>query len=63
MTGSRHIEKENDVRFPMADKKLSKETQDQLQESFDALEKERIGVGKHEEFHSLLSELKQSYLD
>jgi len=34
-----------------------------FKESFDNLEKEQIGVGKHEEFHSLLSELKQSYLD
>ncbi len=59
----RHIEKENDILFPMADKGLSKEMQDQIKESFDNLEKERIGIGKHEQFHSLLSELKKSYLD
>ncbi|MGZ3514415.1 MAG: hemerythrin domain-containing protein [Thermodesulfobacteriota bacterium] len=60
---SRHIEKENDILFPMADKGLSREIQDWLQKSFDALEKERIGIGKHEEFHSLLSELRKIYLD
>lgn len=60
---SRHINKENDILFPLADKGLSKEMQDRLKESFDNLEKDRIGIGKHEEFHSLLSELKKIYLD
>lgn len=60
---SRHIDKENDILFPLADKGLSKEMQKGLKESFDKLERERIGIGKHEEFHSLLSDLKQSYLD
>jgi hemerythrin-like domain-containing protein len=60
---SRHIDKENNVLFPMADNVVSKETQDRLQESFEALERERIGIGKHEEFHSLLHHLKKVYLD
>ncbi len=59
----RHIEKENELLFPLADKRLSKDMQGRLKESFDNLEKERIGLGKHEEFHSLLSELKKIYLD
>ncbi len=60
---SRHIDKENDILFPLADKELSKEMQESLKKSFDHLEEERIGIGKHEEFHSLLSELKKNYLD
>lgn len=60
---SRHIDKENNILFPLADKGLSKEMQNRLKESFDNLEKKRIGIGKHEEFHSLLSELKKIYLD
>ena len=32
-------------------------------EEFEKLEVERIGLGKHEEFHHLLHQLKEIYLD
>jgi hemerythrin-like domain-containing protein len=56
-----HIEKENKVLFPMADKVLSKAKQDELSEAFERLEVERIGPGKHEEFHELLNRLGKIY--
>jgi len=59
---SRHIDKENDVLFPMADEVLSKETQDRLRENFETLERVKIGAGKHEEFHALIHQLKGVYL-
>jgi hypothetical protein len=34
----------------------------QLFDAFEKLEVEKIGIGKHEEYHSLLKELKSSYL-
>lgn len=60
---TQHIDKENNILFPMADQVLSKATQDQLNEEFEKLEIERIGFGKHEEFHHLLHQLKEIYLD
>ena len=60
---TQHIAKEEKILFPMADKVLSKVTQDKLNEEFEKLEVERIGIGKHEEFHKLLHQLKEIYLD
>jgi len=56
-----HIQKENTVLFQMADKVLSKKEQDQLVEQFDRLEKEEIGEGRHESFHSLIDTLSRTY--
>lgn len=60
---TQHMDKENTILFPMADMVLSKATQDELEEEFEKLEVERIGLGKHEEFHGLLHQLKGIYLD
>jgi len=57
-----HIEKENDILFAMGDRLLSKKMQDELFEGFEKIEEERIGVGKHEEFHHLLEKLSAAYL-
>jgi hemerythrin-like domain-containing protein len=57
-----HISKENNMLFNMADKVLSVEEQDNLFEEFEKIEIERIGVGKHEEYHQLLKLLKKEYL-
>ncbi|MHB0878853.1 MAG: hemerythrin domain-containing protein [Anaerolineae bacterium] len=57
-----HIEKENDIFFPMADQHLRPEQQSRLISAFDRIEEERIGHGKHEELHDLLLELREAYL-
>ena len=57
-----HIERENNVLFVMADSRLSEKIQDELFEGFEKIEEERIGVGKHEEFHHLLEKLSGIYL-
>jgi len=57
-----HIAKENTVVFPMADKMLDAGTAAMLCENFEKLERERIGAGKHEEFHALLETLQDLYL-
>jgi hemerythrin-like domain-containing protein len=59
---SQHIRKEDYVLYPMADMRLSQEKQEELLEKFEKVELERIGKGKHEEFHKLLKELKETYL-
>lgn len=59
---TQHITKENTVLFPMADAKLDSNKDTELFDAFEQLERERIGVGKHEEFHGLLDQLKDAYL-
>ena len=59
---TQHIIKENTVLFPMADAKLDSKKDTELFEAFEQLERERIGVGKHDEFHVLLDQLKDTYL-
>lgn len=57
-----HIQKENEVLFPLADVKLDPGRDESIFESFAHLENDRIGPGKHEEFHVLLGRLEQEYL-
>ncbi|MBC7260375.1 MAG: hemerythrin, partial [Chloroflexi bacterium] len=48
-----HIHKEDNILYRMADMHLTAEKQEELLEQFDQVERERIGPGKHEEFHQL----------
>jgi len=57
-----HMEKEEKYLFPLADRTLSGTQQDELVAAFDCLEAERIGLGRHEEFHMLLTQLENFYL-
>jgi hemerythrin-like domain-containing protein len=59
---NQHIEKENGVLFPLAEKHLSKQTQEKLWEGFEMIETQKIGVGKHDEFHKMLDNLESVYL-
>jgi len=59
---TQHISKENTVLFPMADAKLGSKKDIELFESFEQLERVRIGIGKHDEFHVLLDQLQKTYL-
>ena len=57
-----HIKKESGVVFAMADVKLNSSQDETLLTSFEQLERDRIGPGKHEEFHALLNRLEHEYL-
>ena len=59
---SNHIDKEDNILYPMADSRISEKEQDLMCDEFEKVEVERIGKGKHEEFHELLKELKGIYL-
>jgi hemerythrin-like domain-containing protein len=59
---TRHIDKENNILFPMADMRLTPQEDQKLMEAFEKLEQDRIGPGKHEEFHHLLNRLELQYL-
>lgn len=57
-----HIEKENNILFPMAERELSEAKQAELSDGFERIENEKIGVGRHEQFHQMLDNLKALYL-
>jgi hemerythrin-like domain-containing protein len=57
-----HIDKENNVLFPMAIQHLSKNKLAELKKGFDKIETDKIGTGKHEEFHRMLDILEGIYL-
>ena len=60
---TQHIDKEDNILYPMADMQLPEEKQHELIEEFEKLEQERIGIGRHEELHELLHHLKDKYLE
>ena len=57
-----HIDKEDNILFRMADVHIPEKRQEELIGEFEKIEEERIGPGKHEEYHRLLSEYKHLYL-
>ncbi len=59
---NQHIDKENNVLFPMAERQLSESTLAELSKGFDRIEEQKIGVGKHEEFHKMIDQLESAYL-
>jgi hemerythrin-like domain-containing protein len=56
-----HIEKENNVLFPMAERALSGPRLEELFELFDEHEEKVIGHGRHEELHGMLKALTLKY--
>jgi hemerythrin-like domain-containing protein len=53
----KHIQKEDDVFFPMADQKLTAEDDAELMEAYGNLERDEIGEGAHEKYHQWAREL------
>lgn len=60
---TRHIAKENECLFPMAERCLKPEVEEGLLEDFEVMEIVKIGHGRHEEFHRLLDSLSGIYLE
>jgi hemerythrin-like domain-containing protein len=59
----RHIAKENNVLFPMAENKLDANRDNALFAAFERHERERIDAGKHEAFDSLPGKLQGTYIE
>jgi len=57
-----HIDKEDFILYPMADKVLTTAKQSELSKAFEKVEEDIIGHGKHEQFHELLKRLEKIYL-
>ena len=52
-----HIDKEDNVLYPMADRLFAAEDQRWLAEAFDRVEAEEMGEGIHEKYHQMAHEL------
>ena len=55
-----HIEKENQVLFPFAERTLSADDKVRLAQEFERIEEEETGAGVHEKYHALAHELAES---
>jgi hemerythrin-like domain-containing protein len=56
-----HIQKEDGVLFPMADKLLSEEDQKQLMKAFEVVESDHMGTGTHEKYIGVVVSLAKKY--
>jgi hemerythrin-like domain-containing protein len=56
-----HIHKENNLLFPMADRLIPDGVAATLAERFEQIERDRVGEGKHEAYHTMLHTLKDLY--
>ena len=56
-----HIEKENNILFPMGASRLSAEQLDELFKKFEKHEEEVIGKGRHQELHQMLHDLENKF--
>jgi hemerythrin-like domain-containing protein len=52
-----HIFKENNVLFPMAERLLSAQEQEELADNFEKLEIEKLGSGTHQRLHAKMEKL------
>ncbi|HNT13113.1 MAG TPA: hemerythrin domain-containing protein [Spirochaetota bacterium] len=57
-----HIHKENNILFVMAEQRLTPDEVKRVGREFELIEREEIGEGVHERYHSLLHELCDMYL-
>ena len=58
---SAHIGKENTVLFAMAERLIPPDASERIAEQFERIERDRIGAGKHAQYHAVLRRLKASY--
>lgn len=57
-----HIEKENQVLFPLADEAIGEQQQDLLFEKFEEHEEHVIGQGVHEKLHAMIDRWAEQFL-
>ncbi len=57
-----HIDKEDNVLYPIADARIGADIQAGMVEAFENIEADRIGAGTHARFHEMLKEFKSKYI-
>lgn len=58
---SKHILKENEVLFPMADHILTPDDQKKLEKAFDEVEEKVMGPGVHEKYHKMIEDWEERF--
>jgi len=58
---SQHIQKEDNILYPMGEEFLNEDDHKELIERFEKIEEERIGSGKHEEYIKLIEKLEKEF--
>lgn len=56
-----HIDKENNVLYPLAERLVPEDAAARLVEQFEEIERDRVGEGRHEAYHEMLHGLKDHY--
>ncbi len=56
-----HIEKEDNVLYPIAEARLPADADEALSAAFGKVEEERVGHGRHEKFHGMMDRLRAVY--
>jgi hemerythrin-like domain-containing protein len=58
-----HIQKEEDILFPMAEKVLSDQKQKEIFKQFEKIQKDALGHEADKQYHELLKQLKIKHID
>jgi hemerythrin-like domain-containing protein len=58
---SKHIQKEDNILYPLANQILTEEDQKELERGFEEVEQKVMGPGVHEKYHHLIEELEKRY--
>lgn len=58
---SKHIQKEDNVLYPLANQILDKEDQKELEKGFEEVEEKVMGPGVHEKYHHMIEEWEERF--
>jgi hemerythrin-like domain-containing protein len=58
---SKHIQKEDNILYPLANQILTEEDQEELERGFEAVEEKIMGLGVHEKYHHMIEEWEKRY--
>lgn len=58
---SKHIQKEDNILYPMANQILTKEDQEELENGFEEVEEKVMGPGVHERYHNMIEKWEEKY--
>jgi len=58
---SKHIQKEDNILYPMANQILTKEDQEELEKGFEEVEEKVMGPGVHERYHRMIEKWEEKF--
>ncbi len=58
---SQHIQKEDNILYPLANQILTEEDQEELERGFEDVERDVMGPGVHEKYHQMIEEWEKRY--